>query len=277
MKNLKEKIKKIIRTHGKQTITQLNRRLHIKRHNILQIVDVNCDFDYDWATDSYSINRKIATAPPLVIEDDDDEQSDSTLMQHLQLTVCEINRISKPHEILFYYRIGPNNIEHMTREQAGSIKLYAEPLKNEYHIERCLYAGDIPSCVKYLKLNKNRQDFFKNLKWSLSRPQCFHGDVNKGCDASGILFNKKTMKECEACKFYRGYPMGGKPSDKDVFRDCLNELENNLKIYTDMYFGTILLKAETLINLIKNCKNNDDNPLWSFVDELNEYFDKKSG
>jgi hypothetical protein len=253
MKNLKERIENLIRKHGPLTIAQINRYLHVRKYDIIQTLH---NFDYSYNTNSYSIKKKTVSTSTVVI----DEQ-----LQHLQLTVREMNIISKPHGILFYYRVGPSNVD---REP---IKLYTEPLKNEYHIERYLYAGDIPSCVKYLKFNKNRQEFFKNLKWSLSRPQCFHGDVNRGCDASGVLFNKKTMKECEECKFYRGYPMGGSPLEKE-----LKSLESLMKDQTDFYFGTVVLKANLIKRMIDKIRNNDKDVVEWFVAELRAYFIDKS-
>lgn len=246
MKNLKDKITEIIKTHGKQTITQLNRRLHIKKSDIVREMS---NFYYDYGSNSYSIPKNM---------------SDVMSLKQLQLNMRKINSIATKYGLLFYYRVNDTNNNDVI------IQIFAESNPNTHNTERCLYSGNINGCAKYLLSNMNRQDFFKNLQWSLSRPRCFHGVVSKGCDGSGMLFGDKTEEECEQCQFYRQYKINTKS-------DALTILENNIRDNIDVYFGTITLDVDLLKRFISKMKYRvpgEDVGSW-FIDQLNEYFEEK--
>ena len=194
-----------------------------------------------------------------------------TSLGHLQAQMKEINKIARQYGILIYYRV----------EHGGNFKIFAEPLESKNHTERYLYAGDIRDCVKYIQNNKNNKNFFENLKWSLSRPDCFHGDTIKGCDAGGVFTHNKDPDECKECKFYRGYEQGEVPKPKTdgiVLYNCLRELEDHIRKNVDIYFGTITLEANILRKLIEKSKNQklNNDVIWWFIDELNEYFNERN-
>jgi len=222
-----------------------------------------------------------------------------TSLGHLQAQMKEINKIARQYGILIYYRV----------EHGGNFKIFAEPLESKNHTERYLYAGDIRDCVKYIQNNKNNKNFFENLKWSLSRPDCFHGDTIKGCDAGGVFTHNKDMDECKECKFYRGYEQGEIPKLADeipkyekpiideilkrnnneletvfdrIIADELNKekklklLEDFLRNQTDFYFGTVIIKANLIGEMISKIRKGDRNIDSWLVKKLNDYFMDKN-